>query len=368
MKASNGNAWPAIFSIVVIAAMAAWTPQVFGQELKESTPSDFSASSATVEAIMTQAVKNIGKRYSLNAYQLRQTDELMKREVRRFLIEHEAEIWPAIRSMISYGMGTKPPEDSAEAKQFAEQIKPLVGLAQKAIFDANGEWREILTPQQKAVHDFDMREMSKTFEHIDKSLTNWENGNASDSPIFRQPSRVAQGPPQPDVPPIDLRKQSKKGPMIRRPDPDILTTIVEQFIKDYQLDGGQITSAQSILDEFRGKAKNYESAKKSDFAAVASRIDTAIRTRDVDARKTAEQDQKKLLRPFYEITQEMEERLRGLLTSTQMEKFRERYDEADVEKAKNAREEAARKKADAEKSDAGKGSETESVAQNADGN
>lgn len=282
---------------------------------------------------MTQAVKNIGKRYSLNDIQLRQTDELMKREVRRFLIDHEAEVWPAIRSMISYGMGTKPPSDATEAERFAKDIKPIVELAQKAIFEANNEWREILTDDQKRVHDFDMREMRKTFDHIGSNLDQWESGNPGQQ-IFPTPRRITSGPKKPVEPPI--ADTIKSNPVIKTLDPDILTSIVEQFIKEYSLDDGQMNAALSILAEFRTKAKSYQDSKRMEFRQVDREISDAIAARDIKARKSAEQKQRDLLRPFYEITKEMEGRLRGLLTSTQLARYNEinKTTEGDADKNK----------------------------------
>lgn len=307
-------------AILGIALSGVIAPAVNAQSLNETAPADFKRSSATVEAIMTQAVKNIGKRYALNDIQLRQTDDLMKREVRRFLIDHEDKIWPAIRSMISYGMGTKPPDDLDEAQRFAKEIRPLIELARESIFEANNEWREILQPDQLRVHDFDMREMRKTFEHIGKSLDEWEAGNPGRQ-IFPTPRRVTNGPSRPAEPPI--AESIKRNPIIKTLDPDILTSIVEQFIKEYNLDDGQMSAALSILAEFRGKAKSYQDSKRIEFRDVDNEIGRASRERDIKARKLAEQKKKELLRPFYEITKEMEGRLRGLLTSAQLARYNE---------------------------------------------
>ena len=69
------------------------------------------ASAATIERIMDQAVRNIARRYNLNETQTKKTDELMKREVNRFLKEHEDEVWPVIRDLLISQFGAKPPQD-----------------------------------------------------------------------------------------------------------------------------------------------------------------------------------------------------------------------------------------------------------------
>ncbi len=291
----------------------------YGQSTKKDAPSGFDKTSATVEAIMTQAVKNIGVRYNLNEHQLKQTDELMKRDVRRFLIDHENEIWPAIRSIISYGMGTKPPSDPEEAKRFAKTARPLVELAKEAIFGANEEWRDILSDEQKKVHDYDMREMRKTFDHINSSLTSWESGSGKSAPIF-PPAPVADGsePPQPSRPRIRVTNQTS---IVSTPDPGILETITEEFIREYHLDGAQVTAARSILVEFERKAESFTASNKDAFARIAADMEKAERARDTKARKAAATAHKDLLRPFYRIIEEMQDRLRGLLTSGQIERY-----------------------------------------------
>ncbi|MFQ5461480.1 MAG: hypothetical protein ACE5E5_02515 [Phycisphaerae bacterium] len=313
---------------------------VCGQDEKNPPPTGYDKTSATVEAIMTQAVKNIGVRYNLNEHQLKLTDELMKRDVRRFLTEHENEIWPAIRSIISYGMGTKPPANPQEAKRFAKTARPLVELAKEAIFNANAEWRDILSDEQKKVHYYDMQEMRKTFDHINSSLAAWESGHGKNAPIFPPPP-VPNGsePPHPSRPRIQV---TKTGSIISTPDPGILATITEEFIREYHLDDAQVTAARSILVEFKGKAESFRTSNAQAFARIAADMNKAERARDTKARKAAATAHKELLRPFYRIIEEMQDRLRGLLTSGQIELYTAKH-------APKATESAPRKAAPAQR-------------------
>ena len=57
-----------------------------------------------VDKILTQAVKNIAVRYNLNAEQHEFTDQLMTREVHKFLREHRQEVWPVLRDLIRWQM------------------------------------------------------------------------------------------------------------------------------------------------------------------------------------------------------------------------------------------------------------------------
>ena len=120
---------------------------------KPQTPS----TEATIDKIMDQAVRNIARRYNLNEAQTLETDKLMKREVRRFLKEHEKEVWPLLRDLIAAQMMGKPPENREDAMRVGKAAKPLAKLAQEAIIQGNMEWRQFLTEEQLRTHDFDLK-------------------------------------------------------------------------------------------------------------------------------------------------------------------------------------------------------------------
>lgn len=272
---------------------------------------------ATIERIMEQAARNITARYNLNDVQTEETRKLMKREVYRFLKAHENEVWPAIRDLLAAELGAKPPDSREEKMRLGKAARPLVKLAEEAIFGANEEWRLILTQEQKSVHDFDLSEMRKTFKKIDENFGEWEKGRSTENGIFPGPKLTGRQPPRPSQPP--------KG---RLPEPEveifnphrIFETLVEEFIKEYELDEGQITSARSILEEFKGKANDVREAKKLQFAKIAVQQQEALTRRDLDAIKEAAAAHKKLLEPVYQLCSAMDDRLKALLTTAQIQR------------------------------------------------
>jgi len=264
---------------------------------------------------MEQAVKNIARRYNLNEAQTIETDTLMKKEVQKFLKEHEAEVWPVIRDLIAAQFGGKPPE-ATEAKRIGAAAKPLVGLAKEAILRGNQEWRMFLNTEQKAMHDYDMAEMEKQFQKIDKNFTDWSAGTPTDAGLFPPPASADLSPPRPPKP----------GPGL--PDPEveifrisIFATFVEEFTKENQLNQGQIDSARSILKEYETKANDFKKNKKEELAKVAGAQRAALEARDREKMAAADNDRKKLLEPVQALIGEMEERLKGLLTSAQLERY-----------------------------------------------
>lgn len=277
------------------------------------------ASTATIERIMTQAVRNIAIRYNLNAAQTAKTDALMKREVQAFLSEHEEEIWPAIRDLLGAQLGARPPGDRDEVIRMGKLARPLAKLAKGAIFRANAEWRLGLTTDQKKLHDFDLAEMEKTFQHIDDNFASWEKGEPLAGGIFPRPStQPADGlPPLPRKP----KGNALPPPQERSFDATIFDTFVEHFIREYELDKGQTDSARSILKEYKDQAKNFMIANRVQFGKILTAQEHAIRNRHQEKIATAETLRKKLLAPVYALFAKMEDRLKSLLSTAQLESY-----------------------------------------------
>lgn len=270
-------------------------------------------SGMTIEAIMKAAVRNISKRYNLSEAQRDLTDQLMKREVERFLKDHENEVWPVIGDLLRSRLGLEPP-NAEDAMRIGKAARPLLEAAKEYIYNANEEWRNMLTDEQKTVHDFDMKDIGRQFTEMDENFRKWESGEPGDK-IFPSVDKSLQQPPRPKKTPDDIQ------PEYRLFDPNpILETLVEEFIKEHRLSKGQVTAARSILEEFKGKAGDYQLSKKKDLAAVAAERHAALQARDMPGIKIAEAKRKKLLKPIYQLCDAMTDRLEKQLTTAQLQR------------------------------------------------
>jgi hypothetical protein len=160
--------------------------------------------------------------------------------------------------------------------------------------------------------------MKTTFEKIDRNFAEWEAGRPPEEGLFPTPQLEGRQPARPIKPPED-----KPIKVIFDPE-SIFATLVEEFIKDYELDEGQITAARSILQEFKAKANDFKDSKKLEFAKIATQQQKAITDRDLDAIKKAAAAHKKLLKPIYELCGQMGDRLEGLLTTAQIQRHAEK--------------------------------------------
>lgn len=279
-------------------------------------------SMATIERMVEVAVQGVAARYNLNDAQRQATEEIMKRDVQKFLKDHEAEVWPLIRDLLRYQLGGKPPSDPEEVKRLGKACRPFVKLAQEAIIKGNMEWREkVLTEAQKKTHDFDMAQMERTFQDIDRNFAAWEKGDTQATAgrgLFPAQDPNA-GPPRPPRPATEGLPDRLVETIVAVD--TIFDTFVEQFIKEYGLDEGQVVSARSILREYKDKAADFKNSNKDDLARLTREMRETRDQRDERRRRDVEAEYKRVIQPVYEMFASMETRLRGLLNSVQMEKY-----------------------------------------------
>lgn len=272
--------------------------------------------SATVEKIMEQAVRNIAMRYNLNPAQTTKTTEIMTRRVQDFLREHENEVWPVIRDLLSHQLGNKVPDNIAEAMRIGRSARPLIQLAKEAIFKGNEEWRQYLSPEQQRTHDYDLAQMDKTFQTIEKNFDQWAEGKPSKG-LFPGPPPVEQSPPRPAKPAGRLPTST-----VDVVDPyRIFSIYVEEFITKYDLTEGQIDSVRSILVEFRRKANDFTLNNR--VALEQINIDSSVAKKEGNHKKLvlAESKRKQLLKPIYSLFSQLVQRSEALLTTSQRQQF-----------------------------------------------
>lgn len=270
----------------------------------------------TIDAITDQAVRNIARRYNLNDAQREKTSELMKHGVNKFLREHHDEVWPVLRAFIAAQIDGKLPDDPREAVRIGKTALPLMKEVRKAVLEGNALWREILTDEQKKVHDIDMAEMDKTFMHLEKSIDSWAHGDPPAGGIFPPPNPAVQRIRRP-------RKPQTVGIPVSAVtvNPGMFEQFVKDFITQYGLDKGQADAARSILGEFKEKGQDYIKSKKAEFARVTSDRERALADLDLDGVKRADKARRALLRPIDDMFPKLEQRLVGLLTTPQLERY-----------------------------------------------
>ena len=303
------------FGGVVVSTAQEKEPAV--SQAVEAIKSGEQPAAASVDRIMDHAARNIARRYNLNKAQADFTRDLMRRKVYEFLEDHEGDVWPVIRDLLRTGLGGRAPDNAEQMQRIGRAAGPLVALAEEAIISANKEWGEILEPDQKKTHDYDMAKMREQFAGIDRNFKAWAEGRHPDGGIFPRKEKSAAGPPRPERPFGGLPPAS-----VGHIDPkSLFDTVVEEFIKDYELEVSQIASARSILDEFRAKAASFLETNKVELAQSLAEQRDARRLADAKRIRIGTAKHKKLLAPVYGLLDEMEGRLKKLLTTAQIDRY-----------------------------------------------
>jgi hypothetical protein len=274
-----------------------------------------------VDSMMKQAADNISRRYNLNDIQSQFTHDMLVQEVSKFLEEHEDEIWPLIRDLARHQQSGGKKLDAKTAMRLGRAIQPIYQAAKERILEANSEWREILTPQQRKLHDYDLMEMDKTFNEMQGNFQQWERGNPVKQGIFPEPRE--------DKPPVNPKRPRIGEDSTNRvigPNEDWWDSHVAKFIRDYELDQAQITAAKSILNEMKQRAASRRAARKAEFEAVAKKLAQARKKNDREKIRLANEEQAKLSAFVTELFQELKDRLDKIPTPAQRKRYEQKLE------------------------------------------
>lgn len=318
---------------LLFIAAAVSRPAVAGDPpAGDSTPKPASAESIEaknkvssfwdVSKILKIATRNIGQRYNLNEEQQVYTDNMMTARVTRFLENHQDEIWPLIRDLAYYQRKGGVPERD-EAKRLGPVALKIIREAKEEIYRSNAEWRDILSEQQRQVHDYDLREMDKTFAAMRGNFERWERGRPESARIFPEARPLVNDPPTPKRPGPGLKRALKNNKKTdKEEDAERLDNqfdvYVEKFIKDYELNPTQKEAAYSILREIKARSAAFRSAKKGNIEALQAAMANAA---DIDARRVTRKQLSELLSPLNSLFVELKTRLETIPDGAQRERF-----------------------------------------------
>ncbi len=328
MHARSYRVWGWVLGTALCAGSVVAQPDAAsdGRSAKRQDDAGSSDEFLHIDQIVAQAVRNIGVRYNLNDEQLRLTDEIMRRDVHAFLRTHREQVWPVLRELVRYQMGGEIPPAEA-ARRIGAAAQPLLGMAFKAIIDGNNEWRECLTEQQKAMHDWDMEEMSRQFEVIEENIADWKAGHPSQGGILPPLTKKPQ-PKRPERPAPGLPVQTGSVVSV---DDRLFGALVDIFIEENALDPPQKQAALSILEEMKQKAQAYLESKKKELTELRAReLEAGRPPVDLEKYKAAQAERRELQKPVaVGMTGELTLRLIKLLTSEQLARYCQRHPDQD---------------------------------------
>lgn len=318
-----------------------------------------------VQKMIDRATSQVVKRYALTPEQEEFTRNLMATRVNAFLDSHEMEIREIFKEAVTYQLSGNPPPPE-KIKAWTAQITPMFEEAKGMIVQGNHDFREILSEEQKKIHDIDLKIMEKNFTDAEQRLDRWREGDFDAARDLgppkrertRQPRRTAEAAPAapqasaaPEpAPTVQAPAPTPAPEPVTEPQPapqpaprgrfvspgyastdrttDLWEMYVRRFIQNYQLDNAQTNLAMQILDETKKRANEYLASRKDDYQRIQTQLASAAG--DEAASAKLREQLAELNKPVQEdLFNEMKQRLDQIPTEQQ----RKAYEAAHPKKA-----------------------------------
>jgi hypothetical protein len=306
-----------------------------------------------VQKMIDRATSQVVKRYALTPEQETFTRNLMATGVNNFLDKHEGPIRDIFAQAIRYQIsGSPPPAD--KVKEWTAQITPMFDEAKGMIVAGNRDFREILSDDQKKIHDIDLKIMEKNFTDAEQRLGRWREGGFDPAKDLGPPpktDRKTTPPPAPATPAPAVETAAPEPvtetPAAPTPTPppapapvvspgyastdrtaDLWEMYVRRFIQNYQLDQSQSNLAMQILEETKKRANEYLASRKDEYQKLQTQLTNAAGDQAVSGE--IQKQIAELNKPVQEdLFNEMKQRLDRIPTEEQ----RKAYEAAHPKKA-----------------------------------
>jgi len=219
--------------------------------------------------------QRVGERYDLSASQRFQLQGAMIRETGKMLLGHADLIFDQAGEMLQARQAGRP-FTAEEIARWTKESEPLMGEARAVIDRINGELGASMSPQQKQVFERDLGAFEQRWAVVQEMRSQWGQGRWKPEHwgLEDDPTQVGRaGPdawrPGPGSSPV--------GPMMPEPaaiprwkahDPSTWFAYVLEVKGTYELDPGQMTTAESIHAELVGRATGYATRAGEDLLRV----------------------------------------------------------------------------------------------------
>ncbi len=177
----------AVVCVLVLPVMAATAQEK--QEQRQSRTAGFDAIIDNVDLLIDNYSKFLGRKYNLTEEQDEYTKALLREKAYEFIDKHEDELRHIVDRMFDVRTGGEMTQE--ELIEWGKEAKPLYEDAKKLIIAGNDEWREILTPEQRKIHDEDLKLMEESFRTTEDQLQRIISGQMTVEE-FRSPRRSAR--------------------------------------------------------------------------------------------------------------------------------------------------------------------------------
>lgn len=146
-----------------------------------------------VDLMVNTYTRFLARKYDLTEEQDEYTREFLRAKAQTFMDAHRDELMVAVEQMFNARTGGD--MSQGELIDWGKRVMPLYEEAKRVIVDGNAEWREILTDDQKRIHDEDLQLMAQSFNTTEEQLSRIVTGQMSVDE-FRKPMRAQRPSPR----------------------------------------------------------------------------------------------------------------------------------------------------------------------------
>lgn len=152
---------------------------------EEPVPGPFSQM-VNVPALVENYARFLARKYNLDETQEKATVDILQKKTQEFLAQHEGKIFELYTTMQAVRGGGEMSQD--ELTDWGKSAMPIYQDAKQLIVGGNAEWRNLLTDEQRKLHDDDVKLMYESFQTTDEQLARIVTG---EMPVeeFRNPPK-----------------------------------------------------------------------------------------------------------------------------------------------------------------------------------
>ena len=292
-------------------------------------------SSRQIQLILIRLADRVGNRYDLSREQADKLRDSTVKRWNRFAIDHRAELQPLLNEFIEMRMVLEPPR--AEIVQaWASRALPLFDKYRGEYEQAVDEFRQLLTPSQRARFEVDALKYGLGMGLAQRMLKKWRAGEFDADDFWRRPDRRGLGDSQDDLQAREEGRQqvashpgasdndqhdaSRRLKPAAREDQIALELLawdeyVGRFIQVHGLDKAQCDAVRSCLSELKGRALGHRELRREEIAKLEARIGANTGTEEELADLSAQLVT--LYGPIDDMFQELKRRIEPIPTVEQ---------------------------------------------------
>ena len=260
--------------------------------------------------------------YDLDEKQRETVRERMLDHWPKYFNENRAEIQQAVNQFIEMRMELEPPSRE-RVQEWARRTTPVFASFRDELRKGTDEFRKALKPLQRAKFELDVLKVNAGMQFAQARLQKWESGEFEEREFWeptpserrrrREERRAQESESQAPADPIEKELTGWDA-------------YVEEFIRTYALDDGQIGTARSLLSELKQRAIAHRDRNRDRIVKLEARI--AQGKSSSDEQQVKEQIVE-LYGPVDEMFSELKSRLDQLPTSQQKARAAQRGAEPD---------------------------------------